>query len=97
MLFSKGTGGLGDQRKFIRITRRVITYLYRIQSGTKRYVPHLTCVKKKFHNKRNDMEPGYKSKSRAIFVDFPLADDRRFDLKHKHISSSLKLDTHICV
>ena len=31
MLFSKETGGLGDQRKFIRITKRFITCLYRIQ------------------------------------------------------------------
>ena len=52
--FSKENGGLGDQRKFIHITRRFITCLYRIQSKKNRHVPHIKCVKNNFHNKRNE-------------------------------------------
>ena len=63
---SKETGGLGDQRTFIRITRRFITCLYCIQSEKAWHVPNLKCVKNKFHNKRNDTEPKYKSKSHTI-------------------------------
>ena len=65
----------------------------------KLHVPHLKCVKNKFHNKRNDTEPRYKSKRHAIyvFVDLHLADDRRIYIKHKDISSSLRLYTHICI
>ena len=43
VLFSKETGGLGDQRKFIRITRRFITCFYHIQFEKNWHVPHLKC------------------------------------------------------
>ena len=65
---SNETDGLGDKRKFIRTTRRFITCLYCIQFEKNWHVPHLKCVKNKFHNKRNDTETRYKSKSHAICV-----------------------------
>ena len=56
-----------------------ITWLYRIQYAKNWHATHPKCVKNKFHNRRTDTEPSYKSKSSAIYVleDLHLADDGR--------------------
>ena len=61
--------------------------------------PPIPRVKNKFHNKRSDTEPSYKSKRSVIYVfeDLQIADDGRIYLKHTDINSSLRLYTHICV
>ena len=94
--FLLGNWRLGWSKKIYMHYKKIynvfISYRYSIRKKNW-HVPHLKCVKNKFHNKRNDTEPRYKSKSHAIyvFVDLHLADNRRIYilyLKHKDISKT---------